>query len=93
MDQEFIINPISGARFHIIRPNDPASRQRIDQWAADITGRLRDRKSVTLTIDCQGYLLGECTKTGLCLQIGEIYEDNFDIIKSRPILCPPVGSR
>jgi hypothetical protein len=93
MDQEFITNPISGARFDIIHRDTDAGHQCLETWKTSITSRLAEGNFVTLAMDCQGYMLGECANTGLSLQIGEIYQDNFNIWdKPGPVVCPPVGS-
>jgi hypothetical protein len=92
---ESVPDPISTVAFRIIHKGNKEDHSHLERWAKSILDRLeaRDtRKFVTLVIDCQGALLGQRARSGLSLQVAEIYEDNFDIFNSCGT-CPPVNPK
>lgn len=84
-------NPITGAQFHIVRNEIPKNEALFIKWSNDVVNRANSGKTVNISIDCEGYFLGSIKQSLSCIQIGEIFNDDFNINEN----CKPpnVGSK
>jgi uncharacterized protein (DUF3820 family) len=62
-------------------------------WCGSITSRLDDGKFVNLALDCEGFNLGMEDHSLICVQLGEIYDDTYDVFGWGDDACPAVDPR
>lgn len=74
-----VICPVTEAKFTLVRKEIPESIANLSKWADDILSRDNDGKNINIAVDCEGYFLG-CIKNSLStIQIGEIFDDFYDV--------------
>lgn len=74
-----VICPVTEAKFTLVRKEIPESIVNLSKWADDILSRVNDGKNINIAVDCEGYFLG-CIKNSLStIQIGEIFDDFYDV--------------
>ncbi|KAK8865187.1 hypothetical protein M9Y10_010723 [Tritrichomonas musculus] len=83
--------PITGAKFSIVRKEIPRNVTQFNQWTEDVLKRANSGKTVNIAIDCEGYFLGTIKKSLSCIQIGEIYNDSFNVYQSTN--PPSIGNK
>lgn len=83
--------PITGARFRIVSKKVPTNIKLFIDWCSDVIYRANLGKKINISIDCEGYFLGSIKNSLSCIQIGEIFNDSFDV--RRDIHCPNIGNK
>lgn len=83
--------PITDAVFKLVREEIPESLQQFQIWAQDLILRANSGKIINIAIDCEGFSLGTTENSLGCIQIGEIFNDTYNI-RSR-LYPPPVGDK
>lgn len=82
--------PITDAKFTLIREEIPESLQAFQNWAQNLIQKANSGKILNIAIDCEGFSLGTVEHSLGCIQIGEIFNDSFNIRKD--LDPPPVGN-
>jgi hypothetical protein len=91
MDLESILEPLSNQVFKIIRGERSDDIDFLKNWCDSIKERLDMGKFVNLALDCEGFNLGLEDHSLICVQLGEIYNDTFDIFSDEEnTFCPEV---
>lgn len=85
-----VCSTITGAKFTLVRQEIQENINNFLDWAENLLMRANSNKKINLAIDCEGYCLGSVEKSLSCIQIGEIFNDSFDIkVNKNP---PEIGS-
>jgi hypothetical protein len=92
MDLVSVTDAVSGVAFQIIHSDKPEQVLSFRDWTSSITSRLDAGRRVNLVVACAGFMLGEDRDSFLSCQLGEIYDDNFDLFASIGT-CPPVNPK
>lgn len=85
--------PITGACFSVVRSESFVNIARFVEWANDIETRGNAGKSINIAIDCEGYNLGVHPNSLGMVQIGEIFNDSFDVFSARNTQVPQIGQK
>lgn len=83
--------PITEATFKLVKNDVPGNIILFNEWTNDIINRSKSGKMINIAIDCEGFNLGNTPDSLGCIQIGEIFNDSFNIRNdSHP---PEVGTK
>lgn len=85
-----VICPITKAHFTIVRKEIPENIEKFITWSEDILKRAESGKYINISIDCEGFCLASTRNSLSCIQIGEIFEDTFNVKTDKT--PPDVGS-
>lgn len=83
--------PITGAKFILVKSDNADSLNQFKMWVKNLIKRAYSGKMINIAFDCEGFNLGSYPHSLGCIQIGEIFDDSFDIkLNSNP---PNVGQK
>ena len=71
--------PITGSKFTIVKNECPDGINQIGAWAKDAVQRANSGKTINIAFDCEGFNLGTIPNSLGCIQLGEIFNDSFNI--------------
>lgn len=69
--------PITEVEHLIVRPEDQENIQRLRIWATSIYIRMKRNQKVILSVDCEGWKLGNIRNSLRLLQVCEILDESF----------------
>lgn len=81
MDIKEIRCHFSGVNFRCIHQDDEADITDFIQWANQYKEKLDNGTKICMALDCEGVDLGTAPKSLLCVQIGQIYSDNCNLLQ------------
>ena len=84
--------PITGAVFKVVKEGFDENIQLFNEWVLDLLHRSEAGKTINIAIDCEGYELGIIDHSLGCIQIGEIFNDSYNVIYSDDKV-PEVGNK
>ena len=89
-----IPNLVTETNFKIVSTNNAEELDAFELWAQDIKARAQTQH-VTICIDCEGDNLGSKPHSLSLVQIGEVFDDSFDIRipDPEPESIPNVGNK
>lgn len=74
--------PITGAKFLIVNSENPNNIDAFRNWVNDVTQRASSGRMVNIAFDCEGFNLGTTPNSLGCIQLGEIFNDSFNVKSS-----------
>lgn len=83
--------PITEATFKLVKNEVPQNIILFNEWTNDIINRSTSGRMINIAIDCEGFNLGNTPDSLGCIQIGEIFNDSFNIRNSNQ--PPEVGNK
>lgn len=86
-----VICPITEAKFTLVRKEIKENIDEFIDWTEDVISRADSGKYINISIDCEGFCLGSILNSLSCIQIGEIFNDTFNVKTDKD--PPDVGSR
>ncbi|OHS99458.1 hypothetical protein TRFO_08397 [Tritrichomonas foetus] len=91
---DYVNCPITDAEFTLVRRENSESIKKFSDWIDDLILRADNGKFINISVDCEGFCLGSVEKSLGCIQLGEIFHDDFDIrSENPPEVAPHVGNK
>lgn len=82
--------PFSGVPFTIVRAGKTEQEGEFTAWGEALLAKLDGGTRVSVALDCEGISLGVTKDSILCVQLAEVYSDNYVLGSGSP---PPIGPK
>ena len=92
MDIKSVTCPITGVEFRCIHHDIEEDIEHLEKWSSDIQNRMNEGENITVAYDAEGYNLGTSYNSGICVQIAEIFGNNYNVEYSKG-RCPNINTR
>lgn len=90
MDMTSVNCPFSGVPFTIVRAGKTEQEGEFLAWGEALLAKLDGGTRVSVALDCEGVSLGIAKDSITCVQLAEVYSDNYILGSGSP---PPIGPK